>query len=285
MAARLHAPRPVAERDGLRRPGRAHRLHDDPRPRGDRLDVGLPAIQRHLVGHEPPDHRGMAPEPPRDLRREPRLLRHHPHVPVQVAPIPPRRVPVLPRHMTHDERRDRPHPLFDVRVEEISEPVQYRVIELLRSRHKVRPVTERPRDVASVLGQCLEFLADNRCVVAGPHARPAGPRPEVRAQPRSHRPGLHHLPGSASTDYERARAVLPRNSSSPRGVSTSIAPSSPSIAASSRRAAETPYAWMSRVIDVSGGCTTCEISESSQPTIETSSGTDRPMCWTTPRPV
>ena len=42
---------------------------------------------------------------------------------------------------------------------------------------------------------------------------------------------------------------------------------------------------MSRVIAVSGGCTTWLISESSQPMIETSSGTTKPICWATPRPV
>ena len=46
-----------------------------------------------------------------------------------------------------------------------------------------------------------------------------------------------------------------------------------------------PYAVMSRVIAVRGGWTTWLISESSHPTMETSSGTENPICCTTPSPV
>ena len=46
-----------------------------------------------------------------------------------------------------------------------------------------------------------------------------------------------------------------------------------------------PYAAMSRVIAVRGGWTTWLMSESSHPTIETSSGTEKPICCATPRPV
>ena len=42
---------------------------------------------------------------------------------------------------------------------------------------------------------------------------------------------------------------------------------------------------MSRVIAVSGGCTTRLMSESSQPISERSSGTENPICCATPRPV
>ena len=47
----------------------------------------------------------------------------------------------------------------------------------------------------------------------------------------------------------------------------------------------TPKASMSRVIAVSAGWTTWLMSESSQPTMETSSGTEKPICCATPRPV
>ena len=42
---------------------------------------------------------------------------------------------------------------------------------------------------------------------------------------------------------------------------------------------------MSRVIAVSGGCTTWLMSESSQPMMDTSSGTAKPICCATPSPV
>ena len=51
------------------------------------------------------------------------------------------------------------------------------------------------------------------------------------------------------------RPVLPRGVSSPRKVSTSVV-AAPSTAASRCRAAAMPNAWMSRVMAVSGGCTT-----------------------------
>ena len=78
--------------------------------------------------------------------------------------------------------------------------------------------------------------------------------------------------------------MLPLVVSSPRTVSTSPG-ASPSTAARRWRAAAMPNAWMSRVIAVSGGWTTWLMRESSHPTIETSSGTEKPICWATPRPV
>ena len=75
----------------------------------------------------------------------------------------------------------------------------------------------------------------------------------------------------------RTIAVLPRMVSSARTVSTSSG-AAPSITASRCRAAARPYAPMSRVIAVSGGWTTWLIRESSQPTIDRSSGTAKPIC-------
>src|SRR3990172_2727249 len=84
--------------------------------------------------------------------------------------------------------------------------------------------------------------------------------------------------------HRRGAAVLPRGVSSPRGVSTSSG-ACPSRVLSRCRVAMTPYWVMSRVIAVSGGCTTWLMRESSQPTIDRSSGTTKPICCATPRPV
>ena len=49
--------------------------------------------------------------------------------------------------------------------------------------------------------------------------------------------------------------------------------------------ASAPYSEMSRLTVVSGGCTTWQRSESSHATIETSPGTENPICCATPSPV
>ena len=197
VARHLDAPGAVAERDRLGRAGGANRLYQDARPGSDLLCRGRPAVERHLVRDEPADDRRVAAEAPRDLRCEPGLLGDEPDVAVEVTALAPHRIPVLAGHVADDERRDRAEAGLDVRVEEVGEPFEHHLVELLRRGHEVGPVAERAGHVAAVLRQHRELLAYDRGVVARPHPRPAGPRPEVRAEPDAH--------GFAS-----ARAVLDR---------------------------------------------------------------------------
>ena len=190
----LDAPGAVAERDRLRRARRPHRLDQHAGPGDDLVAGRRPAVERHLVRHEPA-HDGLVPaEPACDLVREPRLLRHEPGVPIEVPSLAPCRIPVLPGHVADDERGDRPEPGLDMRVEEVGEPGKYVLVEPLDLRHEVGPVAERARDVAPVLGQDGELFADDRRVVAAPHARPADARPEVRADPDDSVAGFHARP-------------------------------------------------------------------------------------------
>ncbi len=123
FARRLDAPGAVPEGDGLCRSRRPHGLDHDPRPGGDLLDRPAAAVQRHLVRDEPTGDRGMIPEAPRDLGGEPRLLRDHPDVAIEITTVAPDRIPVLPRHVPDDEGRDRSQSDLHVGGEEITEPV------------------------------------------------------------------------------------------------------------------------------------------------------------------
>ena len=186
-ARHLDAPGSVAERDRVARPGRPDGLNDDPRPGGDLLHRAGPAVQRHLVRDEPAADRGMVAEAPRDLCGEPGLLGDHPDVAVEVASLPPRRVPVLAGHVADEERRDRAHPGLHMRVEEVAEPRGDVLVDRLGLGDEVGPEAEGARHVEAVRGEHGELLADDGGVVAGPHARPAGARPEVGAEPGERR--------------------------------------------------------------------------------------------------
>ena len=131
------------------------------------------AVERHLVREEPAGD-GVPAEPPRDLLDEPGLLAHEPDVAVEVAALPPGRIPVLAGHVPDDEGRDGLEPELRVRVEEIAEAVENLLVQRLRLGHEVRPVAERARDGASVIGEDLELIPHNCGVVVHPHARPAG---------------------------------------------------------------------------------------------------------------
>ncbi len=182
LAGDLDAPRAVPDRDRLGGACRPHGLDEDACPGGDLLGARAAAVERHLVRQEPTGY-GVTVEAAGDLPDEPRLLRHEPHVAVEVAIPPPGRIPVLSGHVADDERGDRLQPLLRVRVEEIGEPVEHLFVELLRLRDEVGPVAERACDGAAVLGENRELLPHDRGVVPHPHAGPAGARPEVRTDP------------------------------------------------------------------------------------------------------
>jgi hypothetical protein len=182
-ARRLDPPGAVAERDGLGRTAGAQRLHDEPRPRRDLVRRRRAAVERHLVRDEPADDRRVAGVAGRELLGEPRLLRDEPHVAVQVTAPAPRGIPVLAGHVADEDRRDRAQPQLVVDVEEVREPAGDGLVDAARLGDEVGPEAERARRVEPVARQRLELLAYDRRVVAGPHARPARPRPEVDAEP------------------------------------------------------------------------------------------------------
>ena len=68
-------------------------------------------------------------------------------------------------------------------VEEVPEPLEHRRLEAFGLGHEVGPVAERAGDVAAVLGEHGQLLADDSRVVTGPHPRSAGARPEVGTDP------------------------------------------------------------------------------------------------------
>ena len=256
LAGDLHAPGAVADRNRLRRASGPHGLREDAGPRRDVGDGGAPAVERHLVREEPAGDRVQV-EPPGDLTDEPRLLPDEPDVPVEIASLSPGWIPVLPGHVADDERRDRLEPELRMRVQKVAEPVEDLFVERLGLRDEIRPVAERARDGAAVIGENPQLIPHNRRVVVHPHPRPAGARPEVRPDPRrrsvpcertfrlgSHRgshpdgksPSLirfsvNQMETVAAGDQRRrtperpspwrAGPVLPRGVSSPRSVSLS----------------------------------------------------------------
>ena len=189
-AGRLDAPGPVAERERLAAAGRADRVPHDPGPRGHGLVRRvIAAVERHLVGDQPPGHGEVRAEPAHHLAGEPGLPPDHPHVAVQVPPRPPGRIPVLARHVPDDERGDRAHIQFGMLVEEVGEPRGHLLVDHVRLRHEVRPEEERPSHRQAMLAQHAQFLTDHGPVVAAPHVRPAGPGPEVGPEPAGRLPG------------------------------------------------------------------------------------------------
>jgi hypothetical protein len=96
-------------------------------------------------------------------------------------------------------------PVLGVRVEEVAEAVEHDRVEALRLGHEVGPVAERAGHVEPVLGQHGELLAHDGGVVAGPHPRAAGARPDVRSDPARARlrDGGSHRHGSSPEELRR----------------------------------------------------------------------------------
>ena len=182
-AGDLDAPRAVAERDRLACAAGAERLDEDPCPGRDLVRRRRAAVERHLVREQPADDGRVPGEARRQLLGEPRLLPDEPDVAVEVATAPPGRVPVLAGHVTDDERRDRAETRLDMGVEEVREVPGHRLVEHLGLGNEVGPEAERPRHAEPVAREHSELGADDDAVVARPHPRPAGARPEVRAEP------------------------------------------------------------------------------------------------------
>ena len=179
----LDAPRAVADRDRLACAAGAERLDEDPCPGRDLVRRRRAAVERHLVREQPADDGRVPAEARCQLLGEPRLLPDEPDVAVEIATAPPGGVPVLAGHVTDDERRDRAETRLDMRVEEVLEVPGHRLVEHLGLGNEVGPEAERPRHAEAVAGEHLELGADDDAVVARPHPRPAGARPEVRAEP------------------------------------------------------------------------------------------------------
>jgi hypothetical protein len=179
----LDAPRAVADRDRLACAARPERLDEDPGPGRDLVGRRRPGVERHLV-REQPAHDGRVPgKARRQLLGEPRLLSDEPDVAVEIATAAPRGVPVLAGHVTDDESGNRAETRLGMGIEEVVEVPGHRLVEHLGLGDEVGPEAERPRHAEAVAGEHLELGADDLAVVARPHPRPAGPRPEVRAEP------------------------------------------------------------------------------------------------------
>ena len=179
----LDAPGAVAQRHRLGAAPGPDGLHQQLGPGGHGRDRGRPPVDRHLVGQQPPGHRRVPGEPLGDLADEPGLPGHHPDVAVQVAPLAPGRVPVLPRHVPDDEGRHGGHPGLGVPVQEVGQPLDHLLVQAVGLGVEVGPVAEGPGEVHPVAGEHGQLLADDRRVVAAPHERATGPRPEVGPQP------------------------------------------------------------------------------------------------------
>ncbi len=183
-AGDLDAPGAVAQRERLVPAGRPDRVLDDPRPGRDDLVAGVrPAVERHLVGDQPARDRGVRVEAADHLGGEPGLPADHPDVVVEVAAAPPGRVPVLAGHVADDEGGDGREALLSVPVEEVGEARGHGLVDLVRARHEIGPVKERPGHGQAVALEHGQLRGDDRRVVAAPHERAAGPRPEVGAEP------------------------------------------------------------------------------------------------------
>jgi hypothetical protein len=156
--------------------------------RHDFVRCVIAAVERHLVGDQPPGHGQVRAEPAHHLSGEPGLPPDQPHVAVEVPARPPRRIPVLARHVPDDERGDRAHVLAGVLVEEIGKPRRHVLVDHVGLRHEVRPVEERPGHGQPVHAQHPQFLADHVRVVAAPHKRAPGPGPEVDPEPAGRLP-------------------------------------------------------------------------------------------------
>ena len=193
-AGDLDAPGAVAQRERLVPACRPDRVPDDPRPGRDDLMVRVrAAVDRHLVGDQPARDRGVRVEAADHLGGEPGLPADHPDVVVEVAVVPPGRVPVLAGHVADDEGGNGRETLLGVPVEEVGEAPGHGLVDLVRARHEVWPVEERPGHGQAVALEHGKLRGDDRRVVAAPHERPAGSRPEVRAEP-VHRHAAGHDP-------------------------------------------------------------------------------------------
>jgi hypothetical protein len=192
VAGDLDAPGTVAERERLVPAGRPDRVPDDPRPGRDDLVAGVrAAVNGHFVRDQPARDGGVRMEAADHLGGEPGLPAHHPDVVVQVAAVPPGRVPVLAGHMADDKGRNGGETVLGMPVEEVGEACGHRLVDLVRTRHEVGPVEERPGHSQAMPREHGQFRVDDRRVVAAPHQRAAGPRPEVRAEPVRGRAARH----------------------------------------------------------------------------------------------
>jgi hypothetical protein len=193
VPGRLDAPRAIADRDRLASAARADGVDHELGPRADLGAARFAAVERHLVGDQPAGDRGVVGEPRGERLDVPGLPAHEPDVRVQIAAGPPGRVPVLSRHVTDDERRDGRHPGLTVGFEKVGEALAQDVVHRGRCRHEVRPVEERSGHRQPVVAQHGELGAHDGGVVAAPHQRAAGARPEVGAEPADRRAGTVDL--------------------------------------------------------------------------------------------